>query len=104
MRAALGRVAARSVRCSNRAPRGIKVAIAERAGTRIRWPIWLSGLALFYTSVALVLATQDYLLAPKRGLFVPWLGWVGYRFTQWFVWTGWTANRDSATASSTWLP
>jgi two-component system LytT family sensor kinase len=65
-------------------------AMAERASTRIRWPVWLSGLALFYTSVALVLATQDYLLAPKRGLSVPWLGWVGYRFTQWFVWTGWT--------------
>ena len=64
--------------------------MAERAGTRIRWPIWLSGLALFYTSVAVVLATQDYLLAPKRGLSVPWLAWVGYRFTQWFVWTGWT--------------
>jgi two-component system, LytTR family, sensor kinase len=65
-------------------------AMAERAGTRIRWPIWLSGLALFYTGVAVVLATQDYLLAPKRGLSVPWLAWVGYRFTQWFVWTGWT--------------
>jgi two-component system, LytTR family, sensor kinase len=65
-------------------------AMPERAGTRIRWPIWLSGLALFYTGVALVLATQDYLLAPKRGLSVPWLGWVVYRFTQWFVWTGWT--------------
>ncbi len=64
--------------------------MAERASTRIRWPVWLSGLALFYTGVALVLATQDYLLAPKRGLSVPWLGWVGYRFTQWFVWTGWT--------------
>lgn len=64
--------------------------MAERADTRIRWPVWLSGLALFYAGVALVLATQDYLLAPKRGLSVPWLGWVGYRFTQWFVWTGWT--------------
>jgi signal transduction histidine kinase len=66
------------------------VAMAERAGTRIRWPIWLSGLALFYTGIAVVLATQDYLLTPNRGLSVPWLGWVGYRFTQWFVWTGWT--------------
>jgi signal transduction histidine kinase len=65
-------------------------AMTERAGTRMRWPIWLSGLALFYAGVALVLATQDYLLAPKLGLSVPWLGWVSYRFTQWFVWTGWT--------------
>jgi signal transduction histidine kinase len=65
-------------------------AMAERAGIRIRWPIWVSGLALFYTGVALVLATQDYLLGPRRGLSVPWLGWVSYRFTQWFVWTGWT--------------
>jgi len=64
--------------------------MTERAGTRMRWPIWLSGLALFYAGVALVLATQDYLLAPKLGLSVPWLGWVSYRFTQWFVWTGWT--------------
>ncbi len=64
--------------------------MAQQAWTRTRWPIWLSGLALFYTGVALVLATQDYLLAPNRGLSVPWLGWVGYRFTQWFVWTGWT--------------
>ena len=64
--------------------------MAERARTRIRWPVWLAGLALFYTGVAMVLATQDYLLAPRYGLSVPWLAWLGNRFTQWFVWTGWT--------------
>lgn len=58
---------------------------------RTSWATWLSALALFYTAVAIVLATQDYLLQRRTGVrAVPWLAYVGNRITQWVVWTGWT--------------
>jgi signal transduction histidine kinase len=52
--------------------------------------MWLSALALFYTAVAVVLGTEDYLLRPSRAESVPWGAFIGNRFTQWFVWIGWT--------------
>jgi two-component system, LytTR family, sensor kinase len=64
--------------------------MAEHGDAGTRWVLWLSALALFYTGVAVVLGTQDYLLRPRYGWSVPWFAWVGNRFTQWFVWTGWT--------------
>jgi two-component system LytT family sensor kinase len=64
--------------------------MSERPGSRTRWFAWLPALALFYTCVAVVLGTQDYLLRPRYGWSGPWFAWVGNRFTQWIVWTGWT--------------
>jgi signal transduction histidine kinase len=64
--------------------------MVESARTRTRWAIWLPALALFYTGVAVLLGTQDYLLRRMSGWSVAWFASVVNRSTQWFVWTGWT--------------
>jgi hypothetical protein len=64
--------------------------MAEGPRVRARWAIWLPALALFYTGVAALLGTQDYLLRARYGAPLPWLACFANRFTQWFVWTGWT--------------
>jgi hypothetical protein len=64
--------------------------MAERAGDRTHWVMWLSGLASFYSGVAVVLGTQDYLLRFRSGPWELWLSSVGNRISQWIVWTGWT--------------
>jgi two-component system LytT family sensor kinase len=67
------------------------VSMADRTRAQTHWGMWLSALAVFYTGVAVTLATQDYLLQPRRGGWtVPWLAFVGERIAEWIVWTAWT--------------
>ena len=64
--------------------------MVDSTGARIHWTVWLLRLALFYSGVALVLGTQDYLLRFRPGQLDLWFTCVFQRFTQWIVWTGWT--------------
>ncbi len=64
--------------------------MVDSTGARTHWTVWLLRLALFYSGVALVLGTQDYLLRFRPGQLDLWFTCVFQRFTQWIVWTGWT--------------